>query len=127
MAGPEQPLFDAAQLGEFVRHPVSSGAAAIAEKVVWGWLKPVLGLDSRPDPVPPEVFSWAIELGGIAHENPAGRSYYELGDERSGFSAERRREVLAEASTWSGSAAAGPVGSFPAAKAWPDPILWNLP
>jgi len=123
----EQPLFDVLQLTNFLGHPVSNGAAEVAERVVWGWLKPVLGLAERPDPAPPEVFSWALELGGIAHENPAGRSYYELGDERSGFSAERRAEILTEAGTWAGGTTSGPLGSFPdpPVLAWPDPIRWN--
>lgn len=100
---------------------VTPERAAAAERLVWGWLKPVLGLEARPNPVPAEVFSWAIELGGIAHENPAGLSSYELGAERYGFSAERRDEILRQAAT--GGHAATPLsprGSFPKAACYPD-------
>lgn len=116
-------LFDAADLGDWLHCTVTDEAAIAAERVVWGWLKPVLGLTERPTPVSEELFSWAIELGGIAHENPDGKSYYQLADERTGYSAERRQQILEEAAT-GGIAPGGvakPVGSFPKAQCWPDP------
>lgn len=120
-------LFTQSDLADFLRKPVSAEAAASAEKVVWGWLRPVLGLTDRPTPVTPEVFSWAIELGAIAYENPSGLTYYELGDERSGYSASRRAEILAEvgASDVSAVALGAPVGSFPDPYAWPDPPRYH--
>jgi hypothetical protein len=100
---------------------IDSDRAEVAERVVWGWLKPVLGLTERPYPVPDEVFSWAIELGAIAHENPAGLSSKQLGPAQQAFSMERRREILADAAGGGSSTAAlSPRGSFPDALSYPD-------
>lgn len=117
-------LFSAADLNSL---PGVSGVtdeqATMVERIVWGWLKPVLGLTDRPTPVPDEVFAWAVELGAIAYANPNGLSYYQLGEERSGFSAERRVEILGEAASGgqAASSAGRPRGCFPPAQAWPDP------
>lgn len=115
-------LFNAEELGDHLHQQVSIQAAAAAERLVWGWLKRPLGLTQRPDFVSDELFSWAIELGGIAHENPSGLSYYQLGPERYGFSVERRGEILAEAASGHTAAHGGPLGSFPPAEAWPDTL-----
>lgn len=116
-------LFTAAQLGDTLGFTVTTARAAAVEAIVWGWLKPVLGVTERPDPVTPELFSWAVELGAIAHENPSGLSYYQLGEERRGFSAERRQQVLAEAADGGvPGAASRPRGCFPTAQDWPDPL-----
>ncbi len=115
------PLFTAAELSGHLQKTVTAEAAASCERVVWGWLKPALGLTERPNPVPDEVFSWAIELGGIAHENPAGLASYQLGAERIAYSAERRAEILADAADGGRPGTGGaPRGSFPPACAWPD-------
>lgn len=100
---------------------VTADEAAMVERIVWGWLKPVLGLSERPATVPDEVFSWAIELGAIARENPAGLSSEQLGSSQRAFSAERRSEILQSASAH-GSTTAGltPRGCFPPALAYPD-------
>ena len=112
------PIFSNIELGQWLGCDVTEAKGRAIERVVWGWLKGPLGLDQRPDPVPDEVFSWAIELGAIAHENPAGLFAYQLGDERSQFSAERRNEILTQASGSLGGAGT-PVGSFPA----PEPDI----
>jgi len=115
------PLFSAQELADFIQRPVSDAAGAAAERVVWGWLSPLLGLTQRPMEVPAQVFSWAIELGAIAYENPSGLSQYHLGAERLYFSAERRDEILREVGDSSQSSAGAPRGSFPPAQCWPDP------
>lgn len=101
---------------------VTSDQAGVLERIVWGWLKPVLGLTDRPDTISDELFSQAIELGAIAHENPSGLSSYQLGAERYGYSSERRDAILESAGT--GGSATGvpaPTGSFPPARSYPDP------
>jgi hypothetical protein len=113
-------LFDADALGGYLRKPVTADAATAVERVVWGWLKPVLGLEGRPDPVPDEVFSWAIELGAIVYENPAGLSGQASGPFSVQFSSERKAEILTEAAGTDGTAK--PTGNFPPAPCWPDPI-----
>jgi hypothetical protein len=117
-------LFSADELGDFLHCSVTVAAATSVERVVWGWLKPVLGLTERPDPVSEELFSWAIELGAIAHENPSGLSRYQLADEMQWYSAERRNQILDEAG--SGGTPGGvpkPRGNFPTEEcpSWPDP------
>lgn len=122
-------LFDAASLGHFLGKPgqVAEERAEVVERVVWGWLAPVLGLTERPSTgtsAHVQVFSWAIELGAIAHENPAGRSAKELGTSRSAFSEERRRDILTQAAGFGSTVAPGsPQGDFPPAPVYPDPAL----
>lgn len=118
-------LFTAADLTDFAQYPVSESAATIAERVAWGWLKDATRLTTRPAPVPEEMFSWAIELGLIAHENPGGLSDDTLGDATQRWDRARRAEILARAAAWaSGAGADGtpkPRGAFPKALPWPDP------
>lgn len=114
-------LFAASDLTGLLGRPVTTDQADTAERIVWGWLAPILGGD-RPQPVPPEVFSWAVELGAIAIENPSGLEAYQLGAERLQFSSERRAEILADVAA--GGVPGGgtkPRGSFPDACGWPDP------
>ncbi len=120
---PQFPLFNATELAAFLGGTTTEERADVAERVAWGWLKPVLSLTERPNPVPDEVFSWGLELGAIAHENPSGLSSKQLGPGSQQFSAERRREILSSASAaGSASGVPAPRGSFPAAQAYPDPI-----
>lgn len=118
------PLFVASDLTEPLGHVVSETKAAAAERVVWGWLKPILGGEARPDPVPDEVFSWAVELGAIYLENPSGLASYQLGAERLGFSAERRAQILIEAAGDTPGSASTPRGSFPEPSVYP-PGFWR--
>lgn len=118
-------LFTSADLGAVLQSTVTEASAVTAERLAWGWLKPVLGVDERPDPVSPELWAWAVQLGAIAHENPALLSAYQLGDERSQYSDEARQQILALAAAGGQVPSGGvprPRGSFPAAVPWPDPI-----
>lgn len=118
-------LFTAAELGNLLgtAGPVDAGRHAVIEQVVWGWLVPVLGVSVRPDPVPAELFSWAVELGAIAHENPAGYSARQLGPEQKSFSSERRDEILAAVAAPGTvtSPSLRPRGKFPSSCPYPDP------
>lgn len=115
-------LFDENDMTEWLGKPVTQQRAASVERVVWGWLKPILGSAERPDPVPAEVYSWAIELGGIAHENPKGLARRELGPYTEQFSTERREEILDEArnSPSTGGGSLKPTGCFPEPLDYPD-------
>jgi hypothetical protein len=96
----------------------------MVERVVWGWLKPLLELTERPDPVSEQLFSWALELGIIFRANPEGLSAKEIGPFREQYSSERRDEILRVAAgggTTAPGAALKPSGSFPSARAYPDP------
>lgn len=119
-------LFTAAELGEFIEKPVTDARAEVLEAIVWGWLVPVLHWTLRPNPVPPELYGWALTLGAIAAENPTGLSAKDIGPFKSQFSEERRRAVLDEVAR-SGLPLAAPAapsqasGDFPAADCYPDP------
>lgn len=106
---------------------VTAEEAAAVERIVWGWLKPVLQLDTRPDTVSEELRAWAVELGVIYRANPEGLSSYSLESESSSYSSERRDEILRLAASGGRvpeGATPSPGGSFPAARAYPDPIEW---
>lgn len=102
---------------------VDADRAEHVERVVWGWLMPVLDLTERPDPVTDDVFAWAVELAAIAYVNPAGLRSQQLGPGSQTFSLERRQEILAEVA--GGGTPVGvpnsPEGSFPDALSYPDP------
>lgn len=103
---------------------VTAGEATAVEAVVWGWLRPILNVTERPDPVSPELFSWALELGAIFRTNPAGLTEKQLGPFQEQYSSERRDEILRTAAgggTTAPGAPLAPIGSFPSARAYPDP------
>ncbi|WP_372733607.1 hypothetical protein [Nocardioides sp.] len=126
----DSPLFSASDLGDLLDEEVSEARAMLVESVVWGWLKPVLKLDRRPnmdDPANAQIFSWALELGVVYAENPRGLSVYQLGEERTQYSVERRDAILKDAAeTGSGSTggALAPQGCFPALEPWPDQVRY---
>jgi hypothetical protein len=115
------PLFNAAALSEFVQDDIDTATAARVEQVVWGWLQPILNDEDRRDQVSPQLFSWALELGAIAHENPTGLEAYQLGAERRQFSQDRRREILVDVkASVDGIVGTAPRGDFPEPLPCPD-------
>lgn len=105
---------------------ITPAIAKLREKVVWGWLKGPLDMDERPDPVPPEIFAWALELAGIVHENPAAFTGKNFGDTAEQYSLERRDQILDDAAAYGDGDTDGgppaPRGCFPPARAYPDPV-----
>lgn len=118
-------LFTAGELTDFLHYTVSAEKAAIAERVASGWLKGATEVTEWPEPTPDALFSWAIELGAIAHENPGGLAAQTSGDTTDQWALARRSEILAAAAQAYGPkvSAAGPGGSFPPAQGWPDPAV----
>ena len=95
---------------------VTSRQVAVVEQVVWGWVRPVLGVDEPPAEPSPELKSAVLELAVLfinsgAHLNAIG---------------ERRRdrilEALGRATTTAAGGSTGPVGDFPPPQPWPDQI-----
>lgn len=116
------PLFTDAHLANWLGFDVDATRATVVEEVVWGWLRPALQATDRPNPVPAELFSSALELAAIAHENPAGLSSKQFGDVAEQYSAEARDRILARVATDAGvRPASAPRGRFPAAQRYPDP------
>jgi hypothetical protein len=116
-------LFTPGQLGEYLRDDVDTAAAVLAERVASGWLRGVTKATAWPEPVPEDLFAWAIELGAIAYENPAGVSAITVGGETTQFAYARRAEILraAAGSSYAVTTATAAVGAFPDLVAWPDP------
>lgn len=128
-------LFEQRELSDFVQYVVPVSQAEIAERVVDGWLKGATGLTEWPDPLPAQLFSWALELGALAVDNPTGLATRAAGDESDTYLITRRAEILAEVRAWaaglpgSATTVARPRGSFPPPQAWPNPagVGWPFP
>lgn len=125
------PLFTAEQLRTGLRYEVGddfdTAGAEHAEKVVAGWLLDATGLTEFPAPLPPQLWSWAVELGGIYYENPTSLETDASGEVSSAWGMDRRSQILESARAWSlrtyGRGQGGaprPRGTFPAAGRWPD-------
>lgn len=135
-------LFQPTQLKTWLRYEsdddFDTGAATLAETVVAGWLTDateltVTDLEAAATGDAPQVFSWALELGGIAYENPTSMQDDQSGAARTTWR-DRRSQILASAKDWAENAASStstgglPRGCFPKAKAWPDQARvrgWN--
>jgi hypothetical protein len=130
-------LFDPEQLKTFLRYAAEddfdADAATLSEKVVAGWLtgatkRTRADLEAAAIGDAPQVFSWALELGGIAYENPTSMQDDQVGAGRTTWR-DRRAQILESAREWAadqgpaGTTATGPLprGSFPKAQPWPDP------
>lgn len=119
-------LFTNDELTELIGKPVTEARAAMVERVVWGWLKPVLGWTEQPTEIPDELFAWALQLGAIACENPTGLDAKTVGPFKEEYSEERRLAILDEVTrstlpTGPGAAAHQPTGCFPEPACYPDP------
>lgn len=105
---------------------------SVVERVVSGWLLDATGYPAWPadwsdGKVPPALFAWAIELGAIAHENPASATSDQVDRQSTSWSEQRRTAILARAAAWAAKTRAdptggpAPTGSFPPA---PTPLRW---
>lgn len=101
---------------------VTEAEATLVERVVWGWLKPILGLTERPDPVSDQLFSWAVELGVLYRSNPEDLESKRTGPFEETYG-DRRDEILrlvAGGGIKAPGAPLKPVSSFPPARCYPD-------
>lgn len=123
-------IFEPEQLRTWLRYDedevFDESTAWLVEQVVTGWLTAEIG--SLPDPAPKQghpLFGWALELGGIAYENPTAMTSDASGETNSAW-ADRRLQILAAARRWAetngtaGAATPLPRGSFPKAPTWPE-------
>jgi hypothetical protein len=114
-------LFMPGDLADYLQRPVTDSTAIMAERVVTGWLQGATGVAAWPEPLPAEVFSWAIDLAVIACENPGGLlSSQTTGSITDQFARERANEILNQAKGKYGTAG-GPRGKFPEPGVWHDP------
>lgn len=105
--------------------------AVLAEQVVAGWLSDAIDLDDLDvlgDTVlgSPRFKAWAIELGGIAYENPTSMSQDGAAEISSQWQLDRRRQILDNVRAWAASRPGStstvpmPRGRFPTPAPWPD-------
>lgn len=125
-------LFTPAQLKTWLRYDDGDvfveETALLVEKVVAGWLTAEVGTipDTLDEGSP--LFGWAIELGGIAYENPTSMANDASGETQSAWFVTTRQNILRSVRAWAQAegmlpapaTSALPRGKFPPAPAWPD-------
>ena len=124
------PLFTAKDLSDFLQYPVEDATAAIDERVVSGWLAEEGLTYTGSDTVPDQVFSWALELGAIVHENPTSSTTDQTAGQMQAWSTTRVPTILLSVRRYAErlglapvatEAVPAPVGRFPGARPLPDP------
>lgn len=115
-----QALVGPNELSTHLGKTVDNARAASAERVAWGWLSEATGLAQRPEPVPDDLWAWALELSALVYTNPKGLASDGAGPFVATRERGRREAILAAAARRYGTSR-GPSGSFPPAQAWPDP------
>lgn len=87
-----------------------------------GWLRSATGLTTWPDPVPDDLWGWALELAVMVYQNPELLEEQAVGGTTSRWGILRLRvEQILEAAHKAYNAGSQPKGSFPDAATWPDP------
>ncbi|MEV4197020.1 hypothetical protein [Micromonospora globbae] len=104
---------DLRKLLQLAPEDFDTDAATVARRIASGWLSDATGLSVWPDPVPDRLWSWGIELGAIAYNNPEAAQSQQIDDYRVVNDAGRRSQILDDARRAYAVAVAGPQGSFP--------------
>jgi len=121
-------LFSAADLAGYLHTQVDAAQAAVTERVVFGWIKGATNITERPDPVPDDLWAWAVELGALQYSNPEGLRSTVSDNTGSTWAQDRREAILTSIKNAYGTgSAAQPSGSFPPAEPWPDPAVVRRP
>jgi hypothetical protein len=107
-------LFSLDDLPSWLQVPsVDTETATRVRRYASGWLQNATRLSPwPPDPVPDDIWAWAIELAGIAFRNPAGAASMAIDDFNQSFDGARRADILKAATAAYGGTAA-PQYSFP--------------
>lgn len=121
---PENPLFTGADLTSALHRPIADDDVVTAEKIIWGRVKDLLKLDTRPAQLDDGLAGLVLEAGIIAFTNPEALTRYILEGEESIYDNGRWNEIL-EAIENGGRIAPGspasPRGNFPRPDRYPDP------
>lgn len=106
-------LFDLADLKSWLKVPqIDTEEFARVLRAVNGWLQDATDLTVWPDPVPDYLWAWAIELAGIAYDNPTANASESTGGVSTTKDRARRAQIL-EAAQQKYNPAGKPQGSFP--------------
>lgn len=107
-------LFDLGDLPKWLQVPqVDTEAAALYRRAVNGWLKNATGLSGWPDPVPDDLWGWAIELAAMVSENPTLLNAETVGATSATFGDRARRAQILDEARKAYNTAAQPQWSFP--------------
>ena len=109
-------LFDLGDLPSILQVPeVDTETATRARRMASGWLKNATKLADWPNPVPDDLWAWAVELAAIAFRNPAAANSESIDDYSVSYGDRvRRAEILKDA-------AAAYAGSSQPQYDFPDP------
>jgi len=118
----------ATELSTWLRETVKPEAADIAIQLAEGWvLAAVSPIDPSaawpPEPIPADLWAWAVELAGLAYKNnPYPVSQRNVGGVVTMWdtSASGRRTAILTAVGGRYGSVGSPRGSFPPALSWPD-------
>ena len=92
---------------------VDTETATRVRRYASGWLQAATQVTPwPPDPVPDDIWAWAIELAAIAFRNPTGAASEAIDDYNISWDAARREQILMAAKVAYGGTSA-PVYSFP--------------
>jgi hypothetical protein len=107
-------LFDLVDLPSWLQVPeVDTETATRVRRYASGWLQNATRVTPwPPDPVPDDIWAWAIELAAIAFRNPSGAASQAIDDYNVSYDAARRADILASARAAYGGTSA-PLYSFP--------------
>lgn len=106
------------ELGTHLQRPVREDSEALAIRVAEGWLRSVCTrLPDWPDPVPEDLWAWALELTVIAYENPRGLASRTVGEDTQAWAIARKQQILDAAEGKYGGTQ--PEYHFPPAPCWP--------
>lgn len=107
-------LFDLGDLPPWLQVPtVDPATATRVRRYASGLLLNATRLTPwPPDPVPDDIWAWAIELAAIAMRNPSGASSESIDDYARSNDTARRKEIL-DAARLAYSGASVPTYSFP--------------
>ena len=111
-------LFELEDLENYLQQgPLNEASVLVARRVTSGWLRAATKLQTWPDPVPDDLYGWALELAGLVYNNPEGLITDTTGGVTATWERGRRDAILDLARSTYGDpdtgAAGGPLFSFP--------------
>lgn len=115
-------LFSSNDLAAYLQRPVDTTSYTTAQRIASGWLSAATGLTTWPDPVPDDLWAWAVELAALAYSNPEGLAVETEGSTTATWERARRDAILAAARVRYGQTGAPRYG-FDCPAASPDPII----
>lgn len=129
ISGVGDQLFTDADLEAHLQQTLEPATIGTARRMAAGWLSSATGLTAWPNPVPDDLWGWAVELAGLIYDNPARWSNDTTGGTATGYERGARDTILDAARARYGPAASlgsgnAPLGCFPPAQPWPDPIRY---